>query len=80
MTSKNSYGYKVMHEPSIIDFKFRLVGQDAHPDRIVVPYNVARMSASVLLTEEPTDGSHFRQKAFKLVFNVDGRAILKFKP
>ena len=78
--SKSSHEYKVMHEASIIDFKFLLVGQDYHPDRIVVPYNVARMYASVLLTEAPHDDSHLRQKAFTLVFNVDGRSILKFMP
>jgi len=59
-------------EPHIVDFRF--ISQDTSHVRaqhLHVPFNVKRISASVLLTRHPLDNENTRKQAFLLAFKVD---------
>ena len=68
-------------EPHVVDFKLLSKARDhAKAQQLTVPFNVQRITASVLCTMEPVNNIAVREKAVVLVFKVDGKVLLKFRP
>lgn len=66
------------YKASVIDFKYILPKN--HGDELIVPYNVHRLGASVLLSQEPQVDAIFEEEAFQMAFRVDDKVVLRFKP
>jgi len=66
------------YNASVIDFKYILPKNRGN--ELIVPYNVHRIGATVLLSQEPRVDVLFEEDAFKLAFRVDDKVVLRFKP
>ena len=65
-------------EANIIDFKY--IVEENHMGELVVPFNVPRISASVLVSEALKVDRFLKVRAFTLAFKVDGKVVKRIKP
>ena len=75
MSSETNKAFK---NANIIDFKYVIHG--GPPDELVIPFDVHRLTASVLVSEKVKEDITLRDSAFLLAFKVDGRVALRMKP
>ena len=68
------------HTPSVIDFKFLETESHARENKLVVPYNVPRLSAVALLTKAPQEDQRLHEQAFLIAFKADETTLIKFMP
>jgi len=75
LLDKSKIGAAITKSPSVIDFKIIQKESHARANQLVVPFNVPRISAVVLLTERPHEDPVLRQKAFLMAFKADGKPL-----
>lgn len=66
--------------PSVLDFKFLETESHARENKLVVPYNVPRLTAVVLLSHEPHKDQKLDESAFLIAFKADETTLYKFMP